>query len=87
MVRIHRINVIHMSPHRSFYSDRVTHPLSNDVKFVRIHADYLVICIESHSYVCCRQHYSMNNRLLLLVEPSGYGVGTNSDVVASGNVQ
>ena len=33
-----------------FYSDGVTHPLSNDAIFVRIHRDYLMIHIKSHGY-------------------------------------
>ena len=38
-----------MNPNKLAYSDRVTDPLFNDVKFVRIHKGYLVIPIESHS--------------------------------------
>ena len=40
-----------MKTHISLYSERVTHPLSNNVKFVRIYKNYLVILIKSHSYV------------------------------------
>ena len=40
-----------MNPTNIIYSDRATQPLSNDIKFVRNHEDYLVIYNESHSYV------------------------------------
>ena len=46
--RIMKIIRIQLNPHK--YLDRVTHPFYNNVTFVKILEDYLVICIESHSY-------------------------------------
>ena len=46
------------------HSDRIIHPLSNNVYFVRIHEDSLVIHIEFHSYV----HGYQNKQTIMMLE-------------------